>query len=298
VTVHIPPGAPAVPAGCRVFLLIGQHLGHSLSAAIWNSVWAAAGQPLRYVNAEVEGAGLADRLASLRRPEFAGANVTAPYKRAAAAAVDAADPVVRRSGACNFVVNRAGVLHGFNTDVTAVERAFAGRAFGTAVVLGAGGAGAAAVTGMRSATGRVLVLDRDPRAAAGLAERATAYGPPVSALDWPRRADAIRGADVVVNATPLGSDPADVSPIAAQWLAHRPAIYDFVYAGDPVVSRLAAATGCPLHDGLAHLADQAVGMLGELGSGPGLAAAIGAATARAAGRAPRRWDHGPRAEPA
>lgn len=289
-TVNASLAGHATRAPAQLLFLLGEHIEASLSRPVWNAVFGAAGIPLHYLNAQGDSAGLAARFERLRAPDVVAANVTAPHKHAAAGLVDIADPEVARCGACNFVVNRNGVLYGFNTDVTAVRAAFTGRQFGTAVLLGAGGAGAAALSGMRGAVERVLVLDRDRRAADRLVARAADWGPAVSGLDWSQLAVAVRSAAVIVNATPIGSGPADKSPVPAQWLSGHPAIYDFIYAGAPVFAPLAAVAGCPLHDGLAHWVDQAIGMLGELGLDPGLAGAIRAAAAREAGGRAHSWD--------
>ena len=88
--------------------LIGKELGHSRSPQIH----AALGDPdyeLIPLSEEELGPFLTAR-------GFSGLNVTIPYKTAVIPYLDRLSDRARRIGAVNTIVNRGGVLTGYNTD--------------------------------------------------------------------------------------------------------------------------------------------------------------------------------------
>jgi shikimate dehydrogenase len=69
--------------------------------------------------------------------------------------------------------------------------------------------------------------------------------------------EALDGATLVVNATPLGLGPGDVLPVPIEALPAAAAVYDLVYA--PARTRwvrAARAAGHPAEDGLGMLVEQ------------------------------------------
>ena len=91
------------------FGLIGEHLGHSFSKKIHESI-----SPVTY---ELKEIAKEDLDAFMREKPFKGINVTIPYKEAVIPYLDELSPLAKRVGAVNVVVNREGRLCGFNTDV-------------------------------------------------------------------------------------------------------------------------------------------------------------------------------------
>jgi 3-dehydroquinate dehydratase/shikimate dehydrogenase len=180
-----------------------------------------------------------------------GLSVTMPHKQEALA-LCRPDAVARRIGAVNSLRrDRDGVWSGTNTDVEGVRAPLAralARSGGTrALVLGAGGAARAAVVACRDLGLDVAVAARDPSRARALL--ASVVGPEATAgaIAWEARADA--GADVVVNATPLGGARTpwpEGCPLGAR------VVFDLALATEP--SRLlavAAAGGSATLDGRA-----------------------------------------------
>jgi shikimate dehydrogenase len=275
----------------RQVVLIGGRTGASFSPAVWNRVFADFGIPLRYRRHDISAAGLPEAVRRVRDPGVAAANVTMPYKARAAALADVRDADTERVGATNFLVNRSGMLHASNTDLAAVRVALRGVASSGALLLGAGGAGAAALGGGAGAIRRVVIADRDEAAARSLAARSRGWGMQAAAVAWEAVPAAVTEADLIVNATPIGMDPADQrSPVPAGLLGHRPAVYDFVYRSEMTALQIMALeAGCPVYDGLAHMTEQAVAMIPGLGLAPEVADAIRHATVAVAGRAPLTW---------
>ena len=98
-----------------------------------NAAFAARGLDWAYVPLPVEDGRLEDALRGLVALGFAGANVTAPYKRAAAAACET------ELDSVNTLVVRDGRVEGLSTDAAILDGLPAERP----VILGDGGAAAA-----------------------------------------------------------------------------------------------------------------------------------------------------------
>ncbi|HET9050632.1 MAG TPA: shikimate dehydrogenase, partial [Candidatus Dormibacteraeota bacterium] len=212
-------------------------------------------------------------VARLRAGEAAGANVTIPYKRRAAAAADALEGDAALLGAVNTLVAADGALVGANTDAAGLELAM--RTHGlwpldpsgapeVALVLGAGGAAAAAVlVAVRAGAGRVVVAARRPDAASATA---TDLGGRLRAAGLDAHVDGAAMTDVpgiapasgwIVNATPAG---APELPVDVTRLRPSAVVVDLRYRPRPVdLVAAASAAGMRAADGLEMLLAQ--GML-------------------------------------
>ena len=96
--------------------VIGTPIRHSLSPAIFNAAFSAAGLDWAYLAFEVpEGAaGLA--LGGMRAFGLDGLSVTMPHKAAVLDGLDALSPDAEALGAVNCISRRGAELHGDNTD--------------------------------------------------------------------------------------------------------------------------------------------------------------------------------------
>jgi shikimate dehydrogenase len=120
-------------ARTRLVGLIGNPVERSLSPAMQNAAFAARGLDWAYLPLPVEDGRLEDALRGLVALGFAGANVTAPYKLAAAALCDTELVSV------NTLVVRNGRVEGSSTDAAILD----GLPSERPVILGDGGAAAA-----------------------------------------------------------------------------------------------------------------------------------------------------------
>ncbi|MBP5618538.1 MAG: shikimate kinase [Clostridia bacterium] len=219
------------------FGLLGKTLGHSYSPAIH----AHFGAP-DYALFEVAQSDLA---AFMRGGDWAGLNVTVPYKKAVVPFLDALSEAARATGAVNTVVRRAdGTLYGDNTDVAglaaAVGRMGLSLSGKKAVVLGSGGGSAAAVFALRQMGADCVVVSRTG---------ADNYG------NLERHADA----SLLVNATPVGMFPHNgEAPVDLAAFPALEGVFDLIY--NPARTRLlldAEARGIPAENGLYMLVAQA-----------------------------------------
>jgi shikimate dehydrogenase len=237
-----------------LYLLLGDPVAHSRSPAIHARAFQLLGVDAVYAPCRVTEVPAAVR--SLRVLGIAGANVTVPYKEAVIASLDALDAAAERIRAVSCIVNRDGVLHGYNTDREGLLRAL-GRFSGHAVVLGAGGSARAAVDAFRPA---VTVVNRTRARGEQLARE---MGVEAGGLE------ALARADVVVNCTTVGMS-GDEMPVDPASL--RGAIVDLAYSarGDTALVRAARARGLRTIDGIEVLVHQAIASLEIWLGRPGL----------------------------
>ncbi|HMI99342.1 MAG TPA: hypothetical protein VK488_05870 [Gaiellaceae bacterium] len=117
----------------RLVGLLGHPVSESLSPTMQNAAFAASGLDWAYLACDVSLEAFEPAVRGLLAAGFAGANVTAPYKLAAAALVETDLPSVNTLGF------EDGRIHGFSTDAAVLAGLRAERP----VVLGDGGAAAA-----------------------------------------------------------------------------------------------------------------------------------------------------------
>jgi shikimate dehydrogenase len=213
-----------------------------------NAAFAAAGIDGEYVLAELDEEAVPDAVEAARGPEFLGLGVTAPYKPLVAGLVDEVEGDARAIGAVNNVVRTDdGRLIGFNSDApgfrAGVELAM-GRSLEGAdvVVAGAGGAAHAVVfTCLAARARRVTIGSRTATSAAALLERLARVGAGVGsavALDDSAFLDALRSADLAVNATTVGMVDTGMT-IDIDALPPYATVFDLVYV--PAETPLLAA---------------------------------------------------------
>ncbi len=257
-------------SGTKRVGVIGYPLGHSLSPVFQQAALDALGIPARYERWETPPEALAERIASLRGPEYLGANVTVPYKEQVIPLLDELDEVASRAGAVNTIVNRDGRLSGHNTDVPGFLRAL--RQEGgleprgcIALVLGAGGAARAVVLALlREGASLVFVTNRTYHRAFRLVEDLRPLAGRTRLVSLPMTYAALQqaavGWDLVVNCTTLGMPgtvDAGKSPLPAELIPSDCLVFDLVYAPEPTpLLRDARARGARTLDGLPMLVYQ------------------------------------------
>ena len=238
-------------AGTDVFGVTGSPVGHSVSPAMHNAAFGAAGINAVYLPLPAVDAG--DFVTFARAFGVKGANVTIPYKMALFDRVDATSDVAARVGAINTIRVDSGKWTGDNSDVSGFLAPLCEmvRPAGLrASVLGAGGAARAVAVALVSVGASVRVHARNPQRAAEVADLASGtVGPRVPERDsW----------DLLINCTPIGMHPqSDDTPLPAEALSAG-IVYDLVY--NPMETRLlrdARQAGCRTIGGLEMLVGQA-----------------------------------------
>ena len=211
--------------------VIGDPVRHSLSPAIHNAAFAATGLDWTFVAFPVEAGQAGAAVSGMRALGVRGLSVTMPHKAdvipfvdrlsATAQALDAVNCVFRDPDDDRVLVgdntDGAGFLGGLRADFDLDP---AGR---RCVVLGAGGAARAVVLALADAGATaVQVVNRSPERA----ERAAALAGAVGSVAG---TDAVRGADLVVNATSVGMGEDDRLPIDVEVLGPDQVVAELIY---------------------------------------------------------------------
>ena len=249
------PDASAPEARARTRLgVLGWPVAHSRSPAIQNAALRAVGlSQWRYQLLPVPPELFDETVRALPDAGFCGANVTIPHKQAALLLADRASPSARAIGAANTLTfDDGGAIDADNTDAPALIDALPfAAAGGTSLVLGAGGSARAAVWALLDAGAReVRVWNRNPGRARRLCSELG--GTPVEVAE---------PADVLVNCTPVGLYPAELTlaqlPLDADRLTGFGCVVDLVYRhGGTPLALAARARSIPVVDGLELLVAQ------------------------------------------
>jgi shikimate dehydrogenase len=243
---------------------MGWPIGHSRSPKLHGYWLQQHGIQGTYVPLAVRPERLEAALRGLPALGFAGCNVTIPHKENVMRLVDRVEPIARRVGAVNCVIVKPdGSLVGTNNDgygyIQSLRDAYPDwRAdAGPAVVLGAGGGSRAVVASLVDADApEIRLLNRTAKRAQDLAAE---YGPPVKALPWEQRNEALDGAALLVNTTSQGMVGQPPLEISLDRLPRAALVSDIVYI--PMETPLLAAArarGNRAVNGLGMLLHQAV----------------------------------------
>lgn len=249
----------------RVFALFGDPVEHSLSPLMHNSAFMALGLDCCYVPFCVGCKELPAAVRGIRALGLGGVNVTIPHKESILNYLDEVDCEAALIGAVNTVVNRDGLLRGYNTDAAGFLSSLRQEAEfdptgKRAVILGAGGAARASSFALAlNGAASLGIFNRDAARAqvlAGDLARATGCSVTAGALEDSSLDEALAEAELLVNATPVGMYPRyrHQSPLSREKLHTGLLVCDLVY--NPSRTRLldeAATAGCCVLGGMGML---------------------------------------------
>ncbi len=243
--------------------VIGDPVAHSLSPAIHNAAFDAAG--LNYVYLAFHVTDLPGCLTGMRAmPNMRGLSVTIPHKESIIPLLDEVDPLAAAVGSVNTVTNDRGRLIGSTTDGLGTLRAFADSDVdlnGKRVLfLGAGGAVRAVAFAVLRETkvDQVTILARrSDRAESLVTDLNDAARTASGSLD--AVAEAMPNHDVIIQGTPIGMAPDEnVSPVPSTLFREGQVAFDMVYRPhETQFLRDAAASGCRVVYGIEMLLHQA-----------------------------------------
>lgn len=178
------------------YALLGTNLKHSLSPYVHARFAQTSGIELKYALVAISS--WLEDIAYLRSKKFNGFNITAPYKQAAAGAVDLLAPSARESGAVNTIVIKNDTWFGHNTDGIGLIRDLARHQIELrnkkVLILGAGGVVRAILPSLLTQTPQaIFVVNRTPNKAQQIANF---FNSPILSTEMPSSA-----MHVVINAT-------------------------------------------------------------------------------------------------
>ena len=250
----------------KVYAVLGDPIGHSMSPAMHNAAFGALGMPCIYHAFRVRPLDLKDAIYGAKALGFGGLNLTIPLKEEALKYVEP-DPIAARIGAINTIDFADGIT-GHNTDGIGAMRALedagvpvAGR---NVLIIGAGGAARAIAFQFGYSGGDIVIANRTKERADRLARDVSAglselgKTPSIESIGLGAIPEKIADADILINATSVGMRPnVDATPVPAGLLLPGLAVFDIVY--NPRRTRLlmeAEQKGATVIDGVRMLVHQ------------------------------------------
>jgi shikimate dehydrogenase len=227
--------------------VFGDPVAHSLSPEMQNAALGACEIDAQYARFHIRANELRSALRFLRNLDFVGVNLTVPHKIAGFAQIDEADELASRAGSVNTIRVRDKKLVGSNTDGEGFLRAIRSE-FSVdlrdlrVMIIGAGGGTGRAIACQCALENceRLVLVNRTLEKANALADRLRPFfmEPRVlepmarlEAIAWEESAIRVQLADtdLIVNATPLGMNSSDPTPVPARLLAPHHMVFDCVY---------------------------------------------------------------------
>lgn len=215
--------------------VLGCPIRHSRSPLLMNAAFSHYGINAVYLAFEQKNT--SDALAAVRALNIKGLSVTIPHKEAAAGLVDELDSTARVLGCINTVINRSGVLFGYNYDgaaaVQPISETVPDWKTRHYVILGSGGSarGIAITLSQNAPEARIHFAVRNPEKAKNLCNELSRLhrSPEIHNISGLNK-NAIPDNAVIINTTPVGMFP-DISssPVADTLFSKKMVIYDIVY---------------------------------------------------------------------
>ena len=226
--------------------VVGTPIAHSLSPVMHNAAFSATGLNSIYLAFDTED--IAGCLKGVRAFGIRGLSVTIPFKAEVIPHLDELDPLAKKIGAVNTVVNNNGRLVGYNTDAlgafSALEEKIAlpGK---SCLIFGAGGAARAIGYMLKEKDLAVSIANRSRERGEALA---LSLGCPFIPLDKVEE----KGADLLIQTTPVGMYPhIEQNTVPEHLLSVGKVVMDIIY--NPPETRflkIAKARGCKTISGL------------------------------------------------
>jgi 3-dehydroquinate dehydratase/shikimate dehydrogenase len=230
-----------IDASTKVYGVAGNPVRHSLSPLMHNIAFRR--ETVNGVFLPLQTTRLNDLLTLTREVPLQGLAITMPFKTEIIKHLAKTDALSEKIGACNTVVrSQDGKLYGFNTDVAAVVRPLLRGA--KVLVLGAGGAGRAAVFGLVEKGAEVFIWNRTADTAKKLARQA-------KAKVIRREQIAKTNFDVIINTTPVGMKGVKPASLLEPKELNTRLVFDLVYNPiDTPLIRMAREKGLPVITGV------------------------------------------------
>lgn len=255
-----------ITADTKVYGVLGDPVGHSLSPLIHNHMYKKLGVDALYLPFRVPRGQLPQALEAYNQIPVSGYSVTIPHKEAAANLARESEPNVQATGSANTLVRRDdGKFAASNTDFAAAadslkahlaERAKDGPATQlsqlSVLILGAGGVARSLAFALHREGAQITIASRTYERAQKLAEDVKC-----KAVDWHARHSITF--DVLVNCTPVGMHPnVDEAPCHFSILKPGTTVFDTIYTPETtLLIREARARGADTITGVDMFVRQA-----------------------------------------
>lgn len=247
--------------------ILGWPVGHSMSPLMHNAAFADLGLDYSYIPLPVHPDNLAQAVAGLKSLSFVGANVTIPHKVTIIPFLDEIHPSAKLAGAVNTLVIREGKITGYNTDCQGFILSLKTKNITiqdkTALIMGAGGAARAVVSGLLAAgIKKITIGTRSLQKAEDFIKN---FSEPnkLQGCNWNEDIfkNELQQCDLLINCTPIGMDNNNSITLPVDWqgVAKTAVICDLIY--NPTLTQFLADA-----QNHGHIIINGAGMLIEQGA--------------------------------
>ena len=233
----------------RVCAIIGDPVQHSLSPVIHNAAFNEVGLNLVYVAFNVGVTELKDAILGAKTLGIHGLNITMPHKHSVMNYLDKINMTAKNIGAVNTILNKNGILIGYNTDGAGAMLALKENGICTEekklVLLGAGGAAKAIAYQAAQEVEELVILNRTVEKAKQLAKILHSFNAKVIGKMLSNNVlyKELTTANILVNATSVGMYPDNNnSPVPSDLLTSDLCVMDIIY--NPLNTKLLNDAKC------------------------------------------------------
>ncbi|PMP67077.1 MAG: shikimate dehydrogenase [Thermodesulfobacterium geofontis] len=210
----------------EVYGVIGDPVSHSLSPIMHNLAFKEKNVKAVYGAFKVRPSDLAKAVEGIRALNIKGVSVTIPHKEKIIEYLDEIDEIAQEIGAVNTILNKEGILKGFNTDWIGVLKAFEENGVKLkdkkVVVIGAGGASKAVIYALiKGGAKKIYVYNRTFEKAKLLEKKFKITAKPWEEL---KKADG----DIIIQATSVGLKSWE-TPVGEEIISRFKVAMDIVY---------------------------------------------------------------------
>lgn len=243
----------------KLFGLIGEKLGHSISPEIHTKIFEKTNYNGRYYIFEIEKDNLKNAFEGFKLLKIGGLNVTIPYKTDVMEFMDSISKEAISIGAINTVKFSDGKCYGYNTDYYGfgymMDKTGVSPKGKDVYVLGAGGATKAIIKYLvDNEASNVTIVTRNKERAMKNREFKDIF---IASYD---ELSNIKTSDIVINCTPCGMFPnVNESLISKEIISKFTVALDIIYnPGETLFLKNARELGLKTENGLSMLVGQAV----------------------------------------
>ena len=257
----------SIDSKTKIVGLLGYPLGHSLSPVMQNTAFSDKNINMVYIPIEVKPNNFDTVVKAISKMNFAGFNITKPFKIEIIKHIDELDESAKCIGAVNTVVIKNERFIGYNTDgigfLRSLEEGLGSNIEGKNIfVLGSGGAARAICTVLAfHKAKKVCICNRTYEKAFALSTDINSYIPYSTfaiPMEYNEMKKSMQDVDVFINTTNVGIFPeAHEMPIDSSLLNNKLTVCDVIY--NPRKTKLlleAEKLGCKTISGLGMLVYQ------------------------------------------
>ncbi len=232
--------------------IIGYPIKHSLSPLLHNTLFKKLKLNYVYLPFEILPENIENVGNVVKTLNIKGLNVTIPYKEKVLSQMDNIDVLGKEIGAINTIVNKDGLLVGYNTDVygfvKSLKRNTKHLKGKEVFVLGCGGVSRAIICGLEKLkVKKVYISDIDRKKVLEIKKK---YNNFVESIEIEQYDKIFKQIKMFVNATSVGMKNGDKDLIDTKLLNKNVIVYDVIYNRETELVKKAKSIGCITITGL------------------------------------------------